>query len=230
MPLSRHAVFITNAFPEHTYVSRIFFDQRTKLARNPEDEIRDALKQRLAIQVIGPSKSGKTIALERVIPQGKIITIPGSSIGSADSLWKLVISRLQIPLNKTVAQKTKTANGRELNASVKAKILGAEFGGGGKGTHGEENEFGHTVTFSDDLYSKATDGLITADRVLLIDDFHTINKDLKNEIASQIKAALGKGVKICLAEVPHRADEAVCANPDLTGRVTKIDFESVVSG
>lgn len=226
MPLSRFDVFIPGAFPEHTYVNRTFTNRRTNLVRDPEREIADAFQQKGRIVLIsGPSKCGKTIALEHVMKQANLITVHGSRIVSAESLWQTVINQLQLPIHKVTDKKNILLNGRELNTGAKLKLPAAELGGGVKSIHADSNETGHQVTYGDDLFTLAAQSLINKSLVLFIDDFHTMNNEIKTEIASQIKAAAEIGVKVCLAEVPHRADEPISANPDLTGRVEKIIFD-----
>lgn len=61
--------------------------------------------------------------------------------------------------------------------------------------------------------------------VLLIDDFHYMDRSIQTDIARQIKAAANAGVKICTASVPHRADDVVRSNPELRGRVRAVDLD-----
>jgi hypothetical protein len=112
-----------------------------------------------------------------------------------------------------------------VSVNAKANLIGAEFGGEVKHKHENSNETGNQVAFEDDLFQVAISGLLGKDMVLFIDDFHTMNGEIKSDIAVQLKAASEEGVKVCLAEVPHRADEPISANPDLTGRVAKVLFE-----
>src|SRR5690349_17304980 len=60
--------------------------------------------------------------------------------------------------------------------------------------------------------------------VVFIDDFHYMTKETQQDVARQIKEAAEKGVSICTASVPHRADDVVRGNPELRGRVKAIDF------
>lgn len=226
MPISRNDVFNPWAFPEHTYVNRKFHNHRTHKLRDPEIEVSDAFKQKgLILQVTGPSKSGKTIALEHVITKERLITVHGSRITSADSLWRSVINQLNIPMHKVTGIKQQAINGRELNVSTKVGLMGMEASGGIKSKHEKLNEENHEITYDDDLFALATRELIRMDSVLFVDDYHTMDSSLKPNIAAQIKSAAENGVKICLAEVPHRSDEPISANPDLTGRVCKIIFD-----
>lgn len=226
MTLSRFDVFIPGDYPEHTYVRRTFVNLRTNIPRDPEEEVSEALRQRgRIVQVAGPSKSGKTIALENVITPQRLITVPGSRITSADALWHSVVAQLRMPVHKTIENKSGTTNEREAGTSIKANLIGAEFGGELKSKAIKNTESGQQVSFEDDLFQVAVSGLIAQDLILFIDDFHTMNELFKPEIAAQIKAAAEAGVKVCLAEVPHRADEPISANPDLTGRIAKVLFE-----
>jgi hypothetical protein len=59
--------------------------------------------------------------------------------------------------------------------------------------------------------------------VLLLDDFHYIPRDAQEDVAKQMKAAAERGVRICVATVPHRADDVVRTNHELRGRLAQID-------
>ena len=63
-----------------------------------------------------------------------------------------------------------------------------------------------------------------SDYVIFVDDFHYIERTVREEIGRQIKAAAEKGIRICTASVPHRSDDVVRSNPELRGRVTAIDM------
>lgn len=226
MALTRFDVFIPGDYPEHTYVRRKFINPRTRLPRDPEDEVREALNQRgRIVQVAGPSKSGKTIALESIVTPARLVTVPGGRITDPDSLWLSVVSQLELPMHRVIESSKGESNERELGAGAKVNLIGAEFAGDIKHKHGEHADSAQQVTFGEDAFRLATRGLIERDMVLFVDDFHTMPELVKPQIAVQIKAAAEAGVKICLAEVPHRADEPISSNPDLTGRVAKIAFE-----
>ncbi len=60
---------------------------------------------------------------------------------------------------------------------------------------------------------------------LLLDDFHYIPAAIQGDVAQQLKDASSRGVRICVASVPHRADNIVRALPELRGRVLAIDLD-----
>lgn len=60
--------------------------------------------------------------------------------------------------------------------------------------------------------------------VLLMDDFHYAGTEMQMYMAQQFKDAIRKGLKIIVASLPHRSDDAIRTNPDLQGRVSIIDI------
>jgi len=225
-PISRFDVFIPGDFPEYSYVNRMFINLRTKMPRDPEGEVSEAFQQKgIVLLIAGPSKSGKTIALEHVVSPQRLVKIFGSRITSADSLWQAIVTQMKIPLRQVATIKDSTKNARELGVNAKANLQILEAGGSVKSNHEDVHEDGYQVSFDDDVFNLATNSLIEQDKVLFIDDFHTMNKELLKDVSAQIKAASEIGVKICLAEVPHTADAPINANPDLTCRVQKVVFE-----
>jgi hypothetical protein len=86
-------VFTPNDFPVYTYVNR---------ATNPSLE--QQLKQALAtpkevVSISGPSKSGKTVLIEQVVGSDNLITVSGSEIDNATSLWDRVLDWIGVPLS-----------------------------------------------------------------------------------------------------------------------------------
>ena len=56
------------------------------------------------------------------------------------------------------------------------------------------------------------------------DDFHYMDRSVQEEVAKGIKEAARLGINIVTAQVPHRGDDVVRANPELRGRVRAIDI------
>lgn len=63
-----------------------------------------------------------------------------------------------------------------------------------------------------------------SDFVILLDDFHYVDRDIQAKIAQECKEGARQGLKIVIASVPHREDDVIRANPDLRGRVASIDL------
>ncbi|WP_438482762.1 ATP-binding protein [Oleiharenicola lentus] len=59
---------------------------------------------------------------------------------------------------------------------------------------------------------------------LIIDDFHYIPHSARAEVSMSIKNAAATGLRIICLTVPHRNDDAIRSNPDLSGRYFCVDF------
>ena len=55
--------------------------------------------------------------------------------------------------------------------------------------------------------------------------FITSSEDAQIDIAKSIKAISERGVRVCIASVPHKSDDMVRANDELTGRIVSILFD-----
>ncbi len=78
-PLTAETVFTPTAYPTYTYVSRSVED---------EDRLRDALKiGGMVVSVVGPSKTGKTVLVNRVVDRQRLISLSGATINSPDDIW-----------------------------------------------------------------------------------------------------------------------------------------------
>jgi hypothetical protein len=222
---SRFSVFIAGGFPTHTYVHRKFEDPVSKRLRDPETEITEAFNRPgMLVQVSGPSKSGKTVALHRMIPETQFIKVPGSSLYGEDSLWRIVSARLEARVDRKATIQTTHERGSETGGEAELEIGLISFGGklGSSTKSSQERSFEHSV--EDDFFKVATDELLRTGKYLFIDDFHTVPSAMKRHVAAQLKAAAERNVKIVLAEVPHMADEPIAHLPDLSGRIERIEF------
>lgn len=87
-------VFTPSDYPVHTYVSR----DEARL----EKRLRDALETPgEVVSVSGPSKSGKTVLVERVVGPDDLITITGAGIRSPEQLWDRVLDWMDVPVGSS---------------------------------------------------------------------------------------------------------------------------------
>jgi uridine kinase len=83
---SATAVFTPTDVPTVTYVERA--------SKNYEEDLRRAFNiPKMVVSISGPSKSGKTTLVTKVIAPESLIHIYGASIKVADDLWKNVSRR-----------------------------------------------------------------------------------------------------------------------------------------
>jgi hypothetical protein len=211
-------VFTPTDVPTLTYVERA--------SRNFEADLRDALNiPKMIVSISGPSKSGKTVLVTKVVAPENLIHIYGASIKTSEDLWSNVLTWMGGPIEKT---ETAGLNiGGEISATVGGKggiPLIAEAKTDVKGSVSANGSRSTTKKYSTIGLDAIVREIGESTYVVFIDDFHYIERDVREEIGRQIKAAAEKGIRICTASVPHRSDDVVRSNPELRGRVTAIDM------
>ena len=77
--LSSAEVFTPTSFPSHTYVEREYLHH--------ERLLREWIRSSTQIASIsGPSKSGKTVLVQRVVGEDNLVTVSGASVRATRSL------------------------------------------------------------------------------------------------------------------------------------------------
>ena len=212
-------VFTPSAFPSFTYVTR----EDEKLERR----LRDALATPgEVVSVSGPSKSGKTVLVEKVVGRDDLITVTGAGVRSADEVWNRVLDWMDVPSTRS-EERSVGASG-DVSAGAKGELgipLVAKGVVEGGVTVGASTGKATAESRARRGMLQVVDEIADSGLVLLIDDFHYMNRDIQVEVAKQIKEAARQRVKICTASVPHRADDVVRGNPELRGRVRAVDLD-----
>jgi hypothetical protein len=211
-------VFTPTDVPTLTYVERA--------SRNFEADLRNAFNiPKMIVSISGPSKSGKTVLVTKVVAPENLIHIYGASIKTPEDLWSNVLTWMGGPIERT---ETAGLNiGGEVSATVGGKAgipLIAEAKTDVKGTVSADGSTATTKKYSTIGLDAIVREIGESTYLVFIDDFHYIERDVREEIGRQIKAAAEKGIRICTASVPHRSDDVVRSNPELRGRVTAIDM------
>ncbi len=216
--LMSSAVFPPTAFPEYTYVPR---DEL-----HHERLLREWLRSSTQIASIsGPSKAGKTVLVQRVVGKDNLVTVSGASVRSADQLWERVLDWWGEPhaMMTSSVETTTDTDTREHGGTIGLSGTGASH----KSGHGELSAHAETmqITASRRGLPQVVQELGGTAFTVLLDDFHYIPAAIQSDVAQQLKDAASRGVRICVASVPHRADNVVRALPELRGRVLAIDLD-----
>lgn len=211
-------VFTPTGVPTLTYVYRQDQDL--------ESQLRAAVRTPgLVVSLSGPSKSGKTVLIRRVIPGDNLISVSGASLSSAEQLWDRVLSWMDAPSELT--KKSATTFGGEAGGRATASVgvswlAKGEAEGAGKLSASRLSETAEKFTRTG--IDQVVQEIANSEFIIFIDDFHYMATEVQVIVARQIKEVAEKGVKICTASVPHRSDDVVRSNPELRGRVQAIDF------
>lgn len=218
MALKVTDVFVPGSYPQHTYVERA--------AQGLEETLRDSLAtQGQIVSLSGPSKSGKTVLVERVVGRDLLIPLSGASLRRPEDVWNRVLDWMDVPGSVTESRSVGGTLGAEIGVKGSVGVPLIAKGEAHSLVHGEVT--GETSTES----VRERRGLLQvvhevgdSDFVILLDDFHYMDRTVQAEVAKTLKEAVRLGVKVVTAAVSHRGDDVVRANPELRGRVRAIDL------
>lgn len=173
--ITAEQVFITDGFPELTYVSQA--------GGQPEENLKEGLAQaNKVISIVGESKTGKTTLCDRIFgkkPGIEKILVTGDRIENEHSLWSEAFRQLQSVVTSGYAN----------------------------------NTIGETI-----------DLLIQRGLPLILDDFHYVNPELQKTICRQMKNSASRGLRFVVLNTPHRIDDPVRSNPDMSGRFFEVNL------
>ena len=199
MSLKAENVFKPGAFPEYTYVSRNY-DASTGISY--EMRLKQALRTAGCLtSIIGPSKMGKTILCEQVIGLENIVEISGADFSEGTDFWATIAAKVGIPYMGEVTTERSSTEGESTEKDSK-----------------------------NEKYVLSKDKIIEYckkhEKVLVIDDFHYASMDMQMKMAQQLKDAIRRELKVVVVSLPHRADDAIRRNADLSGRLSLINLET----
>ena len=213
-------VFRPNTMPSYTYINR-----QERQGVTYETKLKRALyKVGSLIVISGGSKTGKTVLYRKIVPADKLVELSGAQIDSPEDFWRQIAESLRIPDEFSMAYSSQETGGDRKSASGRASLLSVlttslqkEVSKGE--SHGEN--ITQKVMRNNTIVMKS---LIAGGFVLVIDDFHYINRETQLYLSRILKAELFNGLKVILLTLPHRADDAIKRNPDLIGRTVYINL------
>lgn len=198
MLLKAENVFKPGAFPKYTYVSRNY--ENTGISY--ELRLKQALRTAGCLtSIIGPSKMGKTILCEQVIKLDNIVEISGADFNENTDFWAIVAAKVGLPYMGEITTERSVIDGenRERDSKNEKYVLSKD---------------------------KVIQYYIENEKVLVIDDFHYALPEMQMKMAQQLKDAIRKELKVVVVSLPHRADDAIRQNADLSGRLSLINIET----
>ncbi|MDT3428726.1 hypothetical protein J2Z22_004319 [Paenibacillus forsythiae] len=202
MKLRAKDIFIPGAFPKYTYISR----QSTEYDFTYEFRLTQSLSTvGFLTSIVGPSKTGKTVLCEKVIGQDKIVDFTGNDFKETEDFWATIARKIGLPLESDHTEH-RTIEGHGI-AGIKEGIVSSV-----------------TESYRSNK-DKVIQYFIEKDLVLVLDDFHYASPSMQFEIAYQLKDAIRKYFRTVVISLPHRSDDAIRKNSDLSGRLNLINIE-----
>jgi hypothetical protein len=208
-------VFTPGTLPKYTYYERPDL--------NLEQALLDAVDTPGIIAAVsGPSKSGKTVLCESVIGLNSMLLVTGGGIDSDSTFWQRIRSKLKVPASASTSSAVGKSGEVGTKASAGVKFL---FNAQGEvdGKFGKSEQSQSTFEFDPISGVELLDRVRKANKTLVVDDFHYIDREVQKTLVEQFKEAARAGATIVVVAVPHRGDDAIRANPDLRGRVRTVE-------
>lgn len=198
MGLKAENVFKPGAYPEYTYVSRNYEDTGISYELRLKQALRTA---GCLTSLIGPSKMGKTILCEKVIGFDNIVEISGADFNGELDFWAVVAAKAGLPYAGEITTEREATEEKS------------------KEKDSRNEKF---VLSKDKVIQYYKDN----EKVLLIDDFHYASQEMQMRMAQQLKDAIRRELKVVVVSLPHRSDDAIRQNADLSGRLSLINIEA----
>lgn len=198
MSLKAENIFKPRAFPEYTYVSRNY--ENTGISY--ELRLKQALRTAGCLtSIIGPSKMGKTILCEQVIGLDNIVEVSGADFNENTDFWAIIAAKVGLPYMGEITTERASTEGKSEERDSKSEkyILSKD---------------------------KIIRYYIENNKILVIDDFHYASTEMQMKMAQQLKDAIRRELKVVVVSLPHRADDAIRQNADLSGRLSLINIET----
>jgi len=228
--ISLAEVFVPGGKPTITYVPR----EKLGLEATVRDHIRET---REILLLIGPTKSGKSVLTQTVIPDNVRVTIDGTRVQDReDRFWNDVASKAgaahTIVSSETKSSKSHTVNkaGIGINTDRGVGRLVAEvlplptFEIGTKNETTEQQAADvqrHLVT---DPQEEVIKLLIASRKVLVIEDFHTIGPAVQRNVIRALKGPVFEGMRVVVLGIPHREHDVVAGMIDMQGRTRTLQM------
>ena len=198
MSLKAENIFKPGAFPKYTYVSRNY--ENTGISY--ELRLKQALRTAgFLTSIIGPSKMGKTILCEQVIGLDNIVEVSGVDFNENTDFWAIIAAKVGLPYMGEITTERASTEGKSEERDSKSEkyILSKD---------------------------KIIRYYIENNKILVIDDFHYASTEMQMKMAQQLKDAIRRELKVVVVSLPHRADDAIRQNADLSGRLSLINIET----
>jgi hypothetical protein len=208
-------VFMPNRIPTITYNPR----QGLKLEQAIQHHVQSPQE---ILLLLGPSKSGKTVLINKTVPRDRLVEVEGTQVRSDENaFWMQASSTLQLPQEITQSSKAEESDEVVGEGSFKINLGIFSFGFNRKP---KKRESSSSVSATRNLGSQAAilAELLVRNCVLVIDDFHVIDPQVQRNIVLSLKAPVMKGLRVIIIGIPHKGHDVEVAMHDMADRVRRL--------
>lgn len=204
-------IFTPGTIPKYTYNPR--------KTHGLEEQVKDYLVTGgSALVVTGPTKSGKSVLIDRIVGTSGIV-ISGGKIQRYGDFWNDVITELDLPVSQIQQKNVETTETVEGITEGGVSMFIAKVGGSMKGSSGTTTGKTDIQIRGNSPQSQAINGLLDTRKILVIDDFHYIKPSIQQIIVRSLKNPILRGLRVIVIAVPHKAFDIIRGEREMTGRV-----------
>jgi len=212
-------IFVPGGMPNLTYVQR--------REENLESELNDVIDTpNKLITVTGPTKSGKSVLVKRVLPPdiADNIWIDGGTVENERDFWEQICEHLDAYTDTTAGNRAtdnvefSASGGGELHLPLVGKVGAKSSGATGSGSEQSTSR------------SRSTNPRVIAIKALrstkcsiIVDDFHYIDREIQGRIVRALKPVIFDGLPVILIAIRHRRYDAIRVEREMTGRLENIE-------
>jgi len=204
--------------PQYTYVDRAKLDKKFDYLWNSQKHI----------VIHGASKQGKSCIRKKNIKDSDIIVVQCLPNMRSNDIWIEGLNLLGAQIPEKIVEKNGNEASDEVTGNVKGGIPGIVKGAvEGKNVNLNSKETAKTFVpaLSSSEYVKfLTNELINVDKRLIIEDFHYLSEETRQEISFQLKALFESNVFVLLIGIWAEQNLLAYYNGDLSGRIEEINI------
>lgn len=206
--LSVGEVFPVRGYPQYTYQQQEAAERAVKRYETGGSGV---------LLMYGPSKSGKSVLVRKVLSTALYVEAPNSD--TAEGLWASANAALGTHTTRSKGDETSDAHELGIGGGLTgiAQIIGSW-----KWTKSRKNSRGATATDPSNIV--VTKMLLKKKRLLIIDDLHMLHRDEQRKILQNLKPFVDAGGRVVLIASGHRAEFIPTLVPNMAGSFTTVRF------
>lgn len=216
-PLSLSEVFNPGQFPRYTYRPREA--EETAITKWWED------RGKILI-VNGPSKTGKTVLVRKLLDAHEPIWVEGHGLDSTDVLWARIADKLGVFTSITRDDAERDESSTAVNAQ--AGISGSHIGS--SATYKQATDRASRWSVDRPIEEVTREALLNTDRPLVIDDIHFVPRDAQEQIIKALKPLVfgsqsEPGRRVVFISIGNRVINVLTSLPDMRDRMLPLPVE-----
>ncbi len=159
------------------------------------------------LQSLGQQNREKRFFAEKLFRSRVLFGLTVGKSKKSDDFWGSLLRELDLPDEETVSEKTSLTASFKVLIGLKAQVTD-----------------GASVKFNGATKKEILRTMRERDMTLIVDDFHYLSSKLQTEVVRSLKSEVFDGLQVVFIAVPHRALDAISAEPEMEGRYSHINI------